>query len=150
MNRNIRIAGLALCTPLLLALAACTPHPPPADEAQMSVPETSDAPRPPAEGEHPVPGLVRAHGNEPFWTLDVEGDTLRYARVGVGEPVLLQAEPVAHGNGLEFSGEEDGGPFRLNIEASACPNTMSDETHEFTVTFQFRGETLNGCADRVE
>lgn len=147
----------SLTTPLIaamvLALAACSPSSEPATSseadaaAQPSV-DAVEAAEPVASDE--MPTRLRAHGNEPFWNVEVDGSTLTYTRMGEDTPVVLQAQRSANAHGVEFSGEHDGAPFNLNIGGDACPNTMSDETHEFTATFDFKGENLRGCADRAE
>ncbi|MDO5504977.1 MAG: hypothetical protein Q4F49_01610 [Pseudoxanthomonas suwonensis] len=136
---------------LTLALCACAPAP---DEAAIPAPAAdvmaTDPAAPPAMPADSVVTRFRAHGNEPFWSVEVDGTTLRYSRMGEEENVALQAERSAYARGVEFSGEADGQPFTLDIRGEDCANTMSDETHEFTATFEYRGETLTGCADRAE
>lgn len=140
------------------ALAACSqPTPPPqetlsgehsaARDASLQQPALEQES---AQHEDTVVTKFAARGNEPFWGVDVDGTTLRYSRMGEGEAITLHAERLAYAKGVEFSGEHEGKAYNLNIRSQACPNTMSDDTHEFTATFDYGDETLHGCADRVE
>lgn len=134
---------------LALALAACGNSQPPAPAAEPPVATApAEVPPPAPVEESSVVEAFRAMGNEPFWTVEVNGTTLRYTTPDNTDGIVLQATRQAYAKGVEFTGTHEGKPFTLNIGGDSCPDSMSDQTHEFTATFDFNGETLRGCADR--
>lgn len=140
--------------PLMLLLAACSPQDTtaPADTAaHAEAPAAVDAAsvEPAASEEGPVTRF-RAMGNEPFWSVAVDGTQLRYSTPDNPDGIVLEATRSAYAKGVEFMGEHAGKPFNLNIRGEACPDTMADTTHEFTAVFDFDGQTLRGCAERAD
>jgi uncharacterized membrane protein len=89
-----------------------------------------------------------ARGNEPFWSVQVEGDTLAYTTPELQPGKVLQARRQAHAKGVTFSGQDAGSGFALDIQTIACEDTMSGEPFEFTATFKYGDETVTGCARR--
>ena len=89
-----------------------------------------------------------ARGNEPFWSVQVEGDTLTYTTPELQPGKVLQAQRQAHAKGVTFSGQEAGSDFTLDIQTTQCEDTMSGEPFEYTATFKYGDETVTGCARR--
>ena len=58
----------------------------------------------------------------------------------------IAVERFAGNNGLGFSGQLDGQPFRMAVTPGTCGDDMSDRTYPFVVTLQVRGEDRQGCA----
>jgi uncharacterized membrane protein len=133
-----------LAIPTLLAcLAACTaPDRAPAPAADAARP-TAAAQEDPLAATH-----LRARGNEPFWAIDVEGDTLHYVTPEMPDGRTLVAERAPHTGGVAFTGEDDGRPFSLDLTRTACSDSMSGEHFEFTATWDYDGRRMQGCARR--
>ncbi len=91
---------------------------------------------------------LRARGNEPFWAIDIEGDTLHYVTPEMPDGRTLVAQRMAHARGVAFSGDDDGRPFNLDVTRTACTDSMSGERFEFTATWDYDGRRMEGCADR--
>lgn len=89
-----------------------------------------------------------ARGNEPFWSVQVEGDSLTYATPELQPGRVMQAQRTAHAKGVYFTGHDEGRAFTLDIQGAPCQDTMSGEPFEFTATFKYGGQTLTGCARR--
>lgn len=137
---------------LLACTAACT-APEGADDQVQASPATvpsdqSDAAMPTAkEGAGALAGdSFRARGNEPFWAIDTEGDTLHFVTPEMPEGRTLESERIAHVKGVAFSGEDDGRPFSLDITRTDCTDSMSGEAFEFTATWDYAGQRMHGCA----
>jgi len=132
---------------LLACTAACTapdrggePAPAPdAGSADVAQPATDD-------GDALAGDRFRAQGNEPFWAIDVEGDTLHFVTPEMPEGRTLKGERIAHVKGVAFSGEDDGRPFNLDITRTACTDSMSGQAFEFTATWDYAGQRMHGCA----
>lgn len=132
--------------PLLACLAACTAP----DHARAPAADAPAAP-PAASQEDPLAAThLRARGNEPFWAIDVEGDTLHYVTPEMPDGRTLVAQRAPHTDGVAFSGEDDGRPFNLDLTRTACTDSMSGESFEFTATWDYDGRRMQGCADRED
>lgn len=115
------------------------------------------APAPVSQGEAPpmlTPGTrepiatFTARGNEPFWSVQVEGDTLTYTTPELQPGKVLQAQRQALAKGVTFRGQDAGSDFTLDIQTTPCEDTMSGEPFEFTATFKYGDKTVTGCARR--
>lgn len=89
-----------------------------------------------------------ARGNEPFWSVQVEGNTLTYTTPELQPGKVLQAQRQAHAKGVTFNGQDAGSGFTLDIQTTPCEDTMSGEPFEYTATFKYGDETVTGCARR--
>ena len=89
-----------------------------------------------------------ARGNEPFWSVQVEGGSLTYATPELQPGRHMRAERTAHAQGVQFTGHDEGRAFTLDIRGVPCEDTMSGEPFEFTATFKYGDETFTGCARR--
>lgn len=164
LSVGISMRTIAVLLAVSLGLLACSkeaadasaPAAGPYGDA-VSAPPAEEAPQPAADGSAPGPtgpeadetaATFKARGNEPFWSVQVEGTTLTYATPELLPGKVLQAQRQNHATGVTFSGQDDGGAFTLDIERRPCQDTMSDESFEFTATFRYGGQTLQGCASR--
>lgn len=92
--------------------------------------------------------IFTARGNEPFWSVQVEGDTLTYTTPELQPGKVLQAQRQAHAKGVTFRGQDAESGFTLDIQTTPCEDTMSGEPFEFTATFKYGAQTVTGCARR--
>lgn len=101
-----------------------------------------------AKAEVPVRQFV-ARGNEPFWTIKVNGNTLIWITPENSEGKQLAAEQVVYAKGIKFTGKDGDKAFTLDIVEAPCADTMAEQEFEFTATWDHAGESHSGCADRV-
>jgi len=142
------LASMAGCTqsptPPSAAPAASTPVPPPPATAlppPAAVPSPHTAPPVAANADRLV-----AHGNEPFWAIEVEGDRLLWKTPELPEGRALVAERRVHATGAGYTGTDGGKPFSLVILAEPCSDGMSDRTYDYTATWTYAGQAMHGCA----
>ncbi len=148
---------------LTLILTACDRQPAVAPhQTTETVPvETvppDPAPATPAPSEDPAKGgagaadgvvtKFRAVGTEPFWAIDIDGDTAKYMTPDNQTGSSFPVERSAFAKGVEYSGTLNGKPAGITIRSGTCSDGMSDRNYEFTVTATLDGQTLKGCADR--
>lgn len=143
-----------LAFPLLFAcLSACT-APDRAGSPASAPPATvgdRDAAAPGPAGADPATAeRFRARGNEPFWAIDVEGDTLHYVTPDMPEGRTLHAQRMPHAKGMAFPGADEGRPFNLDLTRTACTDSMSGQAFEFTATWDYDGRRMEGCANRSD
>ncbi len=86
----------------------------------------------------------RAHGNEPFWSVEIAGTRVTWrtpedSLAGtVGAP-----EPIA--NGRRWSGEVGGRPIVVTATAGVCHDGMSGMAYPATVAVTLGDRTYGGC-----
>lgn len=107
-----------------------------------------DTPPASATGLSPVPARLHALGTEPFWSIDVDGDTLVYATPEVERGVRITITRRAGPEGTVIAGTVDGKPLTLTVAAGPCGDGMSDRVYAYTVTRQLGPDIARGCADR--
>lgn len=83
----------------------------------------------------------RAHGTEPFWSLTLDGATMRFETPG-GRPVVVrEPRPI-----VGFAGEiYRTARLDVNIVHSACTDGMSDKQYRDTVQVTADGRHYQGC-----
>jgi uncharacterized membrane protein len=124
----------------LLALAACaTPEPPASTDAPM-------AKRAPGDSAPPMQ-IFRAFGTEPFWNVNVQGNTLTYTTPEDQAGIELHGMRRAIDGGVEIDGSDDGISFALAVRAGECSDGMSDNRYELVSTFRYGDVDLKGCAE---
>ena len=165
MLRFVAITALAASGLLAVGCQRAPSNGPAGDGAQAETAEAypdataagPQAPAPVSQGETGpmlTPGTrepiatFTARGNEPFWSVQVEGNSLTYTTPELQPGKLLQAQRRAHAKGVTFSGQDAGSGFTLDIQTVPCEDTMSGEPFEFTATFKYGDETVTGCARR--
>ena len=122
------------------AAPAATPAAPPAAEAPM-------AKRAPGQENADPLQIFRAFGTEPFWNVNVEGDTLTYTTPEDQAGVAMQGTRRALEEGVELSGNHDGKPFTLTVTAGLCNDGMSDNEYELDATFRYGDIDYKGCGE---
>lgn len=140
-----------------VALAACSKSPsgdeaPAAGEATSAiVPRPASAPSPEAltaPGTAESIATFTARGNEPFWSVQVEGSTLTYRTPELQPGKVLQSVRQDHAQGVNFTGKDGDKDFSLDISSVPCTDSMSGESFEFTAMFAHEGKRMTGCAKR--
>jgi uncharacterized membrane protein len=124
----------------------------PAPAAEDS-PGGGDAARP-AAGTPAATPLTRvtefvATGNEPFWSVEVDGDTLVYSTPEQMPGTTMQAEREDRPGAAVFRGRDGELAFELVIADEPCQDSMSGWDHDFTATFNHGERSLTGCARRA-
>lgn len=142
-----------------VALAACSKSPS-GDEAPAAGEATSAMAPQPAPASSPSPEAMTAsgtaepiatftaRGNEPFWSVQVEGSTLTYRTPELQPGKVLQSVRQDHAQGVHFTGKDGGKDFSLDISSVPCTDSMSGESFEFTAMFAHEGKSVTGCAKR--
>ena len=97
------------------------------------------------DGRRPYPGQeapYHASGTEPFWSLDIDARSMRFAQASGQGPVEEATPPVIHG----FAGEiYQGRRINVNIIHGQCSDGMSDRTYPDKVQLNVDGRSFNGC-----
>lgn len=83
-----------------------------------------------------------ASGNEPFWSVSIDGNTLTYQRPGEeAELFTLTGRDISPSARIY---QADGAT--LTLRPALCNDTMSDSIYGWASTFTKGRQTLNGCA----
>lgn len=130
---------------LLLSLAACS-------EGQPTAPAPAEPPAQPAvlDGVDLTQPL-RVLGTEPFWSVDIEGQTLRYSGVDRPEQTAPNAGPVMTGTVATWTARTaQGHALEISLMATECSDGMSDRVFPLTARVKIGDETLQGCAAATE
>lgn len=128
---TLRLAALA---PLIFVAAACTPA---SDDAIDPEGKTFDAVGPQEK--------VTLTGTEPFWNLEVEGETGLWTTPDNQPGTSFAVARFAGNNGLGLSGTLDGKELTATLTPGQCSDGMSDRSFPFVATIALGGETLKGC-----
>ena len=139
-------------------LAACTaeetadPHDGATAPDTTASPAPVDASAPPATtANSPMVDVTAfiAGGNEPFWSVEVDGDALIYSTPEQMPGLVLQATREARDGNVVYRGEHDGREFELELRDQPCQDSMSGWRHDFTARFDWDATTMTGCARRT-
>lgn len=90
--------------------------------------------------------VISALGNEPCWSVRVDGDTLTYATPENMDGDQIAITRFAGNGGLSVSSEFEGALFTMAVTPGECSDTMSDRSYPFIVTLAIGDAQLNGCA----
>lgn len=132
-----------LVVPCLL-LAACSAPQPSAPATAQTAPQPAVPPAaPPADG---MLHSFSALGTEPFWHVQVTGDSLLFTTPEDMTGQRLSATRGAHADGIDLAGTHAGQAFALRVRNGACSDGMSDTDYPMTATFEIDGRLLQGCA----
>ena len=98
----------------------------------------------------PVVASYRAFGNEPFWSVFINADGLRFISpedtTGVRFPPV---EAVAAGDTLRWTARSDHGSIVVRIWPGACSDGMSDRSYALSSHVQLNETAYLGCAEQV-
>jgi uncharacterized membrane protein len=90
--------------------------------------------------------LFRARGNEPFWSVDVTPQGVKFERPD--QPtVTFEYQPLekAADGGRRFAAENSDGKLTLTLTPGACSDGMSDVAYGWNATASFGDQMLKGC-----
>ncbi|NHF74719.1 COG3650 family protein [Paracoccus xiamenensis] len=87
-----------------------------------------------------------ARGNEPFWRIDVSGNTAKYQTPENQSGRNISVNRLVYASGVEYIGVLDGVPFSLNITGKDCVDDMSGEKFPMTASLRIGSRNNNGCA----
>ncbi len=154
---QVRLLTMLLsCVAAATLLMGCDPPesapPPPESNAgtDVSAPAPLTAENPADAVAAGEVGATRFHarGNEPFWSVTVDGQSLVYSTPDLQPGVHLVATRTDNPTGVQFNGRDgDGdGDFVLIITPGHCQDSMSGHMFDYTATFSYRDQRYTGCA----
>lgn len=91
-----------------------------------------------------------AHGNEPFWSVDVSGKTALYKTPANPNGRKITVSRLAFAKGVEYIGVLGDSAFALTIRGTDCTDTMSGKAFPMTATLHIGGRANSGCAMAAE
>jgi heat shock protein HslJ len=94
-----------------------------------------------------MPGDVSASGNEPFWRVDVTGDTLVLSRPDFDEIILsvIERRPADAGHVIVAASSSPALRAVLTLGEGPCSDTMADQTYPYTAEVELGDTVLTGC-----
>lgn len=139
--RGHTLASLGLVA--ALALAGCNPS----VEPQVAPPAGgASGPAVPASQAAVFPAALQALGNEPFWSVQVDGAQLRWSSPENIEGIGLTAQREDGDDGLYLRGQMAGQAVQLHVQAGSCSDGMSDTVYPWRATWTQGGTVFKGCA----
>lgn len=87
-----------------------------------------------------------ARGNEPFWLVEVSGNTAVYKTPGNQSGREITVQRLIFAQGVEYVGTLNGQVFALNIRGSECTDSMSGEEFPMSATLKIGNNAHRGCA----
>jgi heat shock protein HslJ len=87
----------------------------------------------------------RAVGTEPFWSLTIEGRSIRYQPMEGRVVTVAKPRPITGFNGERYVTRT----LTVDITHVECSDGMSDRTYRDTVTVKVQGRTLRGCGGAI-
>ncbi len=87
----------------------------------------------------------RATGTEPFWSLTIDGSTIRYQPAGGRVVSVARPRPIIGFNGENYRTRR----LTVDITHVECSDGMSGRTYHDTVTLKVAGRTLRGCGGEI-
>ena len=139
---------------LPLLLVACTasqpPTPPIAPSPASAAQERSMAKRAPGQEPSAPLQIFRAFGTEPFWNVNVEGDTLTWTTPEDQVGVVMKGLRRSLDGGVEISGSHAGKAFVLTVTAGDCNDGMSDNRYALVSAFRYGEIDYKGCGEAAK
>lgn len=96
---------------------------------------------PPANGAD----VYSALGTEPFWSLKIEGDEMRFDRAGLPKITATPFEARPSFNGWRYLAKT----MTVDVTFAPCSDGMSENTYKDTVTIIFGDTQYKGCGGGV-
>ena len=141
MSHFGRIAPAVAALGAVLAVVSCS--------SESNDPAPAASPEPAAKTavttSTTAPAVYSASGNEPFWSVTVDGTTLEYSTPEMMPGERLTSTRSTENGVIAFSGTGEDGPFALTLTTTPCNDSMSGQEFEFTSEFTYGGKTLDGC-----
>lgn len=101
----------------------------------------------PHAGGQVFPQRLRALGTEPFWSLAIDGDAIRYSTPDDPAGRAGQVTRVSEDGTLTLTGRLGQSAIAARLRRESCSDGMSDRTYAYTVQIELAGQRLNGCAE---
>ena len=135
-------------------LAACSQPASPALVDAVPAPSSASSSAPGTEP-HTAPATALplafiAFGNEPFWTVRVDGQQLHWNSPDNMEGIDFTAQAEALDAQRRYHGQLDGQAVSLTLSDGPCSDGMSDQVHPWRVSWSIDGRVLEGCARAVD
>ncbi|KRG74522.1 hypothetical protein ABB30_13595 [Stenotrophomonas ginsengisoli] len=131
--------GLAACSRPATEEAAANRQPPPAPPAPTSAAVDAAA-------ASALPLKFVAFGNEPFWSVRVDGDALHWSSPENMDGIDFTASTEVLPLQRRYNGQLQGQAVSLTLGAGPCSDGMSDQVHPWRVSWSIYGRVLEGCA----
>lgn len=90
---------------------------------------------------------VSLAGTEPFWSIDIEGDTLIYSSPDKPDGLTGTVERFEGNGGLSYAGKLDDTDINITVTPGECSDGMSDTIYPLTATVSWRDALLKGCGN---
>ncbi|MBO9623254.1 MAG: META domain-containing protein [Sphingomonas sp.] len=99
---------------------------------------------PPAQAQSDA-SPFQARGTEPFWSLTIDGSTMRFQPSDGRAVSVSRPRPIVGFNGERYVTR----PMTVDITHVECSDGMSDHTYHDTVSVQVGGRRFKGCGGAV-
>lgn len=130
---------------LALALAACAQ--PATNGEGVTEPQDRQQMAPASQ----IPAEFRALGTEPFWAVTSGSAGLRYSTPDNSEgTIVIVEDEQSTPESRRLSGKMGDRPFAIELTVKPCSDGMSDRAYPFSARLTLDGETLEGCARRMD
>lgn len=139
-KRELRIHFTIL---ILVLIAACTKgdKTKKAETSPGATPETSPS---------TASVAYRAFGNEPFWSVTISDEGLRFDSPADSAGVRFPAvQPVASGDTLHWASKSDFGSIDVRIWTGTCSDGMSDNSFALTSAVRLNETIYTGCGEKM-
>ena len=90
----------------------------------------------------------RAVGNEPGWSLDIQGSTLSLQTdYGMTKHLFHDAsiDSDQASSTTQYRAQNDEASIGVTLEGDSCSDTMADASYPTSVTIELEGRVLRGC-----
>lgn len=87
----------------------------------------------------------RAVGTEPFWSLTIDGSTIRYEAIGGRVVTVARPRPIVGINGELYRTPR----MTVDITHVRCNDGLSDRRYADTVRVQIGRESVSGCGGAI-
>lgn len=135
----MKLTHLLMVAAAPLVLMACSGE---SVQAQLADIETPAEPAVEAAAESAE--TLTARGNEPGWTLTLDGTTLTYVYAyGESTETAPQPAPQAYEGGRRYSTAD--GALVFTVVDTICADDMSGMPYPKSVTVEFEGSSYRGC-----
>ena len=94
--------------------------------------------------------VFRAFGTEPFWNVNVEGDTLTFTTPDDQAGIAMQGSRRAVDGGIELHGTHAGKAFTLSVTPGECSDGMSDNVYALSARFRLGDMDYAGCGEAAK
>ncbi|HYG27983.1 MAG TPA: hypothetical protein VD906_13900 [Caulobacteraceae bacterium] len=89
---------------------------------------------------------LRLTGTEPFWGAQIGQQRIVLQRADHPSITIANTGPTINGDVAVWNARE----FSIRLEPGNCSDGMSDNRYPYNATITVQGETLRGCAARLD